>query len=165
MKKGPFEDGTARKFKGEIEEELSFHVEMRIRELMRAGLTAEAAEEEARRRFGDLRRIEAECREIRRRIDARRAESPVFKSLTWLLIGAGIALHFFGSVGLVRQVGTVLITIGALWRTLIYLRVMVIQAPPEPGLRLNLTLERQRQISSYDGQGRTPVERLLDDEE
>ena len=165
MKEGPFEDGTAREFKGEIEEELSFHVEMRIRELMRAGLTAEAAEEEAHSRFGDLRRIEAECREIRRRIDTRRADSPVFKSLTWILIGAGLALYFFGSVDTLRLVGNSLLIIGALWRTLIYLRVAVIHAPTEPGLKLNLTIERQRQIASYDGQGRTPVARLFDDEE
>ena len=165
MKKGPFEDGAAREFKGEIEEELSFHVEMRIRELMRAGLTAEAAEAEARRRFGDLRRIESECREIRRRIDARRVDSPVFKSLTWILIGAGIALHFFGSVDQLRLVGNSLIMIGTLWRTLIYLRVAAIHVPAEPGLRLNLTIERKRQIAGYDGKGRTPVERLFDDEE
>jgi hypothetical protein len=165
MNNRPFEDGTARDFSGEIEEELSFHVEMRIRELMQAGWTAEAAEAEARRRFGDLRRIEAECREIRRRIDARRVDSPVFKSLTWVLIGAGIALHFFGSVDQLRLVGNSLIAIGALWRTLIYLRVAVIHAPTEPGLRLNLTIERKRQIAGYDGQGRTPVERLLGDEE
>jgi hypothetical protein len=164
MKNSPIDDGTARAFGGEIEEELSFHVEMRIRELMRAGLSAEAAEVEARRRFGDLRRIEAECRVIRRRIDARHVDSPVFRSLTWVLIGAGVALHFFGSVDQLRLVGNSLITIGVLWRTLIYLRVAAIHRPTEPGLKLDLTIERKRQVAGYDGKGRTPVERLFDDE-
>jgi len=50
----------------DLEDELSFHLEMRIRELIDEGLSDAEAGKEARRRFGDLCRIRAQCRQIRR---------------------------------------------------------------------------------------------------
>ncbi len=51
----------------DLEDELSFHLEMRVRELMEEGFDEAGARFEARRRFGDLGRIRAQCRQIRRR--------------------------------------------------------------------------------------------------
>jgi len=50
----------------DLEDELSFHLEMRIRELVDEGLSDVEARAEARRRFGDVGRIRAQCRRIRR---------------------------------------------------------------------------------------------------
>ena len=50
----------------ELDDELSFHLEMRIRELIDEGWGEPQARFEARRRFGDLGRIRAQCRQIRR---------------------------------------------------------------------------------------------------
>jgi hypothetical protein len=44
----------------EVREELAHHLELRTRELMADGLTAEAARAEAERRFGNLPRVEAQ---------------------------------------------------------------------------------------------------------
>jgi predicted permease len=46
---------------GDVEEELSFHLEMRIRELVERGEAPERARELALRRFGDLEGSRAEC--------------------------------------------------------------------------------------------------------
>ncbi|HEX7052180.1 MAG TPA: ABC transporter permease [Longimicrobiales bacterium] len=48
----------------EVEEELSFHVEMRVRELVAEGWSEADARAEALRRFGDLMRVKADCRRI-----------------------------------------------------------------------------------------------------
>ena len=68
-----------------VDEELRFHLEGRVRELMSAGLDRATAEAEVRRRFGDPERIAAECvdydhQRIRRarrrsRIDALRLDA------------------------------------------------------------------------------------------
>jgi predicted permease len=49
---------------GDVEVELSFHLEMRIRELVEQGHTPEVARELALRRFGDYDRSRSECVEI-----------------------------------------------------------------------------------------------------
>src|SRR5437899_3962844 len=43
----------------EVDEELSFHIEMRTRELIAAGMSPAAARREAERRLGDLGRVRA----------------------------------------------------------------------------------------------------------
>lgn len=48
----------------EIADELSFHLEMRTRELMARGLEPATARTQAERRFGDLQRVAAECADL-----------------------------------------------------------------------------------------------------
>jgi putative ABC transport system permease protein len=50
--------------KREIDEELRFHVEQRVAENIAAGMTAEEAEREARKRFGSFQSVREECREV-----------------------------------------------------------------------------------------------------
>jgi putative ABC transport system permease protein len=56
-------------FKGRVEsemdEELSFHIRMRVEDNIRRGMSAEEAERDALRRFGNLGRIKERCREIK----------------------------------------------------------------------------------------------------
>jgi predicted permease len=51
--------------KKEIDEELRFHIEQRTAENIAAGMTAEEAAREARKRFGNLQSVREECRERR----------------------------------------------------------------------------------------------------
>jgi putative ABC transport system permease protein len=53
----------------EVDAELSFHVEMRVREYIAAGLDPSAARAAAIRRFGDIKRVNATCRDLGRRRD------------------------------------------------------------------------------------------------
>lgn len=55
----------------EVGEELRFHIEGRVRELVDAGWDEEEARLEVMRRFGDLARVEADCRTYRRQRRAR----------------------------------------------------------------------------------------------
>jgi predicted permease len=47
--------------RGDVSDELSFHLEMRAADLVASGLPPEAARAEAERQFGDLHRISSEC--------------------------------------------------------------------------------------------------------
>lgn len=58
--------------KGEVADELAFHLQERIEELVAGGLSREAAEAEARARFGDLPAIGAQVEQIDRRMVRRR---------------------------------------------------------------------------------------------
>ena len=53
----------------EVDTELEFHVEMRIRELVEHGMTPAQAREAALRRFGNIDKVNATCRDIGRRRD------------------------------------------------------------------------------------------------
>lgn len=48
----------------EVEDEFAFHLEMRVRELVASGRTEAEARAEAVRRFGDIERVKADCREL-----------------------------------------------------------------------------------------------------
>jgi putative ABC transport system permease protein len=61
-----------RAVKREVADELAFHLEERIEELVEQGFSREAAEREARARFGDLPTIETQVERIDRRMVRRR---------------------------------------------------------------------------------------------
>ena len=46
----------------DVEDEITFHIEMRAKEIAATGIPIEEARLEARRRFGDKARVEAELR-------------------------------------------------------------------------------------------------------
>src|ERR671933_1263300 len=64
------------RIRDDVDEELRFHLEMRIDELIALGLTPAAAREEALRRFGDLEGTRRYCRDLdqQREREVRRAE-------------------------------------------------------------------------------------------
>jgi len=53
----------------EVNEEFSFHVDMRVRELVEMGWDAGDARAKAIRRFGDIERVKADCRQLGTRRD------------------------------------------------------------------------------------------------
>jgi hypothetical protein len=167
----------------EIEEELRFHLEMRTRDHLDSGMTPEQARVEALRRFGDFERIKDACHEISREKLANRFHLRAIKGFIWILLGSGLSLRAASSLITVQHVGDVLAIIAILWRLLIYLRVMqpikhhvhtkggqllilaeavTNESNRSPGILEEIT---ERQIHVRDQHGRTPVERLLADDE
>src|ERR687891_560708 len=102
------------RFRGQIEQdldtELQFHLDLRTQDLIDEGMSPAAAREEALRRFGDVARVHATCREIdvQRDKEARRSEilgeirqdlsyaarqmmrAPLFTSIVILTLALGI---------------------------------------------------------------------------
>lgn len=161
----------------EIEDELRFHVEMRTRDNIAAGMTPEEAVADALRRFGDLDHIRAICQEIRKERLA--SVMKVIKGITWVMIGCGLTLKMSAGVQTLRDVGDFLILIAILWRVLIHLRQMRpdqrrIKATEQTTLSIIHTIgdfsasgpaeQSFNRVPAYDKDGRTPVERLLSDE-
>jgi hypothetical protein len=155
----------------EIEDELRFHIEMRTQEHERRGLPPEEARAEALRRFGDYEQIKAACRQISRE---REFSMPAFKGFIWVMLGVGLTLRFAGGASQWHQVGNVLIVIAILWRLLLYLRAVqpslarinaAEQAPGAGKIFGELTSVAPASIAPRDHAGRTPVERLIADEE
>ncbi len=56
----------------DVDDEIAFHLAMRVEEFRRAGMTAEEAEAAAMNRFGNVRRVRDECHELGRRSAARK---------------------------------------------------------------------------------------------
>jgi putative ABC transport system permease protein len=70
-----------RAVRGAVTEEIGFHLEERVEELMATGLTRAEAEREASARFGDLPRIGAELERIDHRMARRRSVAESFEAM------------------------------------------------------------------------------------
>jgi hypothetical protein len=162
----------------EIEDELRLHIEMRTRDNIAAGMTPEDAVIDAMRRFGDFDHIRAICEEIRK--EWLIGVMKVVKGLAWIIIGCGLTLKLTADEEAWQPVGNALILIASLWRLLIHLREI---RPSQRHIRaaqltivggthtigdfsaINLKEQTFTPVPAYDKAGRTPVERLLSDEE
>ncbi|HEX4961076.1 MAG TPA: ABC transporter permease [Thermoanaerobaculia bacterium] len=65
----------------DVNDEIAFHLEQAVRELMADGLDPQAAREEAGRRFGDAEAVRRTCREIGRQRQRGRRRTEVFSEL------------------------------------------------------------------------------------
>ena len=70
-----------RRVRADVNDELGFHIEGRIEELMANGMSRDEAEAEARKRFGDYRRIESEVEQFDRGAQRRRTVADRFDAL------------------------------------------------------------------------------------
>ncbi len=96
---------TAR-FRGEVDDEIAFHIEMRARELEHQGLPPDQALGEARRRFGD----QMEIRSTLQRIEEKRGRR---MNLSFLLSELGQDIRY-GVRGLLKRPGFTLMTASSL---------------------------------------------------
>jgi hypothetical protein len=162
----------------EIEDELRFHIEMRARDNIATGMSPEDAVADAMRRFGDFDQVRAVCEEIKK--EPLRGVMKMVKGLIWATFGCGLALKLAADLTGLRLVGHFLILIAILWRFLIYLRERQpdqrrITAVESPTLSVTHTIgalsvsgfteTTPKPVPTYDKDGRTPVERLISDEE
>jgi predicted permease len=75
----------------EVDEELSFHVEMRVRELVASGLTVDEARAQAIDRFGDIEEVRAACRKLGEERD-RRVRRGTWLSELWQDVRYGVRM-------------------------------------------------------------------------
>lgn len=167
----------------EIEEELRFHIEMRTRDNIAAGMTPEEAKADALRRFGDFERVSDECREIVRQRLLNGATMKAMRGIAWVMFGCGLTLILSSSVHTVRQAGQMLVCIAVFWWLLLYLRAT---RPDQHRINQHLEVSEQTPLglsppcgvnedrltesssppaALRDNQGRSPVERLLAEDE
>jgi len=161
----------------EIEDELRFHLEMRTRDNIVAGMPPEEAATDAMRRFGDFDHVRAMCQEIKKERLA--GNMKMFKGLIWVMLGCGLTLKLAAGIDALQNVGEFLILIATLWRLLIHLREMQpdqhrIRAAEQPALSITHVVgdspsdsfaeQPFNPVPAYDKDGRTPVERLLSDD-
>jgi hypothetical protein len=161
----------------EVEDELRFHIEMRTRDNVEAGMSPEEAAADAMRRFGDFDHIRAICGEIRK--ERLTSVMKVIRGITWVMIGCGLTLKLTSNVGTIRDVGFFLIVIALLWRLLVHLRQTQpsqqhIKAAEQAPLSITHTIgdlstgsqaeQSVNPVRAYDKDGRTPVQRMLSDE-
>jgi hypothetical protein len=163
----------------EVEGELRFHIDMRTRDNIAAGMSPEDAMADAMRRFGDFDQIQAICKEIRKERMA--GFMKLAKGLAWIMLGCGLTLKLAAQVEGMRIVGDYLTLIAILWRLLIFLReirpdqrrVAAYSDSWQPALSVihsvgdlsvdDFAEDRPRPVPSHDTDGRTPVERLISD--
>ena len=148
----------------EVEEELSFHVELLRQEHLRQGLSPEAANVAARRRFGDLEKIKNQCVEISRRNHPLRRALKAFLVLVFL---SGVLVRLSSAGVNLRQVGDLLMAVSVLGHLLLYARG---QTPARffsksETLSLSILSDGARMpIAPHDERRRTPIERVISDE-
>jgi hypothetical protein len=156
----------------EIEEELRFHLAMRAQQNLAAGMSTAQAETDARQRFGDYEAVKMQCRAIAREKLAHSLPRRIFNSLIWIMLGCGLTLRFLSNIDTVQQCGTILILISVTWRLLLYVRLNgLLRQPIDQASAPLLPVETpttnnfHSSIPYYDTQGRTPVERVLANDE
>ncbi|MCI0660308.1 MAG: permease prefix domain 1-containing protein [Acidobacteria bacterium] len=107
-------------------------------------------------------------------------DSKTNKVISWFILGCGLMLRLFGGHHAIMNVGIFLIIIGILWRVLIFLRkiqpdqqriktaeqIMICIPGVDTTAPEHYFIEEPlSQVPAHDQKGRTPVERLISDEE
>ena len=103
----------------EVEEELSFHLDLLTEKYIARGISRVKAEGLAARRFGNFQQIKVKCARIANR---NRPYIRVIKSLMVLLLFSGILIRFSAVELAVKHIGDLLVAIAILTRVLFYVR-------------------------------------------
>jgi hypothetical protein len=167
----------------EVEAELRFHIEMRARANIAAGMGPDEAQLAARQSFGDFDRVKARCCEISRSLpfDTRALRMGVYIAIAALAGSTAlwaVNIRHDNLIGVLWQ----LVAIAVLTRAFIVGR-RSISAERFAGERASSVVineserfldnkvmtgdaceERSVRIASHDEKGRTPVERMLNSE-
>ena len=154
----------------EIDEELRFHIEMRARDLVASGMTPERAHAAAAQRFGDVERIGEMCRAAHRGS----VNWELVWPFAWMLAGLALAFwtmgreyHNMSSMFLITASIAImmrsLVVARRLRRTKAFARASAASGAGESPLRIFEAGELQN-ICAHDALGRTPLQRVLEDE-
>ena len=147
----------------EIDEELSFHLELLMQEHLQQDLSMAEATDAALKRFGNIERVKDQCVEISRR------RSPLMRALKSLLIPVflfAVLLRVFSTEIHFMRIGDLLIFVAILGRLLLYVRGLnpsSFRSKPETSSPLMLNDHAQTSIAPYDHRKLTPVERVISD--
>lgn len=107
----------------DLEDELQFHVEMRVADNIRQGMALGAARANALHRFGNIEHTKSLCRQlsVENTADLKR-----LKSCLWLVAGIGLVIRAIASINgseLTKLAGEVPAALAMLWRLLIYVQI------------------------------------------
>jgi hypothetical protein len=147
--------------KREIDEELSFHLDLLADEYFQRSLSTEEARESALARFGNLAQITDECVLIKRR---QRPLIRAFKLFFILVFLSGVFTRILAPEYHLTHVGDILMAVGLLGRLWLYARALVPSSfigKSEDHSPLSLRNDVQSLIAVYDQKQHTPVERVI----
>ena len=147
----------------QVEEELQFHIEMRVRDYQREGLDFDASLEKAKVRFGDFEMVKRQCVEISARNSVGIWILKILFTISFLL---GVLVRGLSLERSVNQIGTILIMIGVFGGLMLIgktIRMRDLTSAPEP-LRLGLNSIADSVPLAFDEKGRTPFERVKADD-
>ncbi len=159
-----FKRFASEQIKGEVEEELRFHLELLTEALLQQDMSPEEANAAALERFGNVEQIKDQCVEISRR------SNPLLRALKSFLILvflAGVLVRVFSTEFHVLHVGDILMAVGVLGRLLVYVRGLnpsSFLSSHETLSPLILNENPQTSFAVYDQRKRTRVERVISDQ-
>lgn len=138
--------------------ELDFHLGLLTQDYLQRDMSLQEATDAARRQFGSVERITAQCAEISRR---RHPFVRALKCLLSVIFLAGVLLRILVGEPNVKHGGDVLSLVSILSWLFLYVRLHKPQfsSPPETSSPLKLT--DQESFAVYDQSRRTPVERMI----
>jgi hypothetical protein len=158
-----FKRFDSEQIRGEVEEELRFHLELLTEALLQQDMSQEEANAAALRRFGNVDQIKSQCVQISRK---NRPVIRALKSFLILVFLMGVLVRVFSPEYHVTHVGDILIAVGVLGRLLVYVRGLnpsSFLSRPETSSLLMLNDNGEASIAAYDQRKRTPVERVISD--
>jgi len=124
-------DRFDRRVRESLEEEVSFHLDTRIEQLIEAGLSPDEARAEALRRFGDPDLVRARCRSIDRRGARRRA---FVEFLSDLLLDVRLALRGLAGARGYTAVVVLSLTVGIGTNAALFTAIRAVWFAPVPGV-------------------------------
>ncbi len=154
----------------EIDAELRFHLEMRTRDNITAGMTHAEAHTDALHRFGDFEQVRERCLSIEETV-----KMSFLKSCLWMMAGCWLAFWALspGNSGLraavleacaVLILSCLLASLRSIQRNRLAVRAGESVTPTQGEKMLGLSDGEEPCPSIFDADARTPVERLIRDE-
>jgi hypothetical protein len=147
--------------KREIEEELSFHLELLAQEHFEPEIPLAEARTAALKRFGNVEQIRDQCVQISRRSHHSVRAVKAFLILVFL---SGVLVRVFSTEFHLMRVGDTLIAVAVMSRLFLYVRGLnpsSFHSKHQTSSPLMLTENVQTSIRAYDQRELTPVERVI----